>query len=884
MNIVSKFTLKTLKKNRVRTIMTMIGVILSMSMITAVATLVVSFQSFMVDTVVSQTGDWHGRVDKLTEALTDKLESEEKIDKTFLLSEIGYAKLETKNKEKPYLYIQGVSSFDTDMLVLDPLGGRFPENENEILIPLHLSTNGGIKYSLGDTLTLGVGNRVLDGTKLMQASPICEQEIFEEAETKEYTIVGFYSRPSFEPYSAPGYTALTIDDVTSANASTIFLHFDKINKCVEYLKDVKGEYAEAKISFNSDYLRFSGASDNDNINVMLYSVGAILMIIIIVASISLIYNAFSISVNERSKNFGLLSSIGATRKQIRKSVYTEAGFLCAVCIPLGILAGIVGIGVTIKLLAPYMSQISGTVSAEFCLAVSPMSLVLSALLGIVTVFISAFIPASQISKMNTIEILRQSKDIKLSGKKVRASKLTQKLFGFEGMLASKNFKRNKRKYRATIFSLFTSIVLFVTASTFCTYLLDTVDDVYSTDNYDIEYTALNKLAGKEAASLYSAMQECEGITKSTYTEVNFFHVELPSNLLTEEFISAENGVLSPTVACSVSVCFVNDERFNEFAEQNGFNPQNFYNTQTPQSIAYSRYMANIDSKITYGEILNVTSGVITVSGKTIKEGYRLESALLENDEIVWRIVNPDDETDYTEYTTEEFTKSERDYTISFAGVAKNAMDCQVNENGIISLFYPLSMKNSVLQDTLSSSFDTFVFQSSNNILSENALSEVILEAGLDTGMLHNYASVVDANKSLATIFTVFAYGFIVLMSLIAVVNIFNTISTNISIRRREFAVLKSVGMTQKSMMRMMNYECALYGFKSILFSVPASIFISYLIQQAFDNAFKTTFKLPISSVLIAVGSVFAVILITMLYSMSKLKKENTIDTIKDENI
>jgi putative ABC transport system permease protein len=162
--------------------------------------------------------------------------------------------------------------------------------------------------------------------------------------------------------------------------------------------------------------------------------------------------------------------------------------------------------------------------------------------------------------------------------------------------------------------------------------------------------------------------------------------------------------------------------------------------------------------------------------------------------------------------------------------------------------------------------------------------KVLDDKGLTTSPLFDYAAMSESEKALITVINIFSYGFIVLISLIAAANVFNTISTNIALRRREFAMLKSIGMTQKMFNRMMNYECLLYGIKGLAYGIPVSIGVTWLIYKSILFGLETGFFIPWYSLVIAVGSVFAVVFATMIYSMQKIKKDNPIDALKDENL
>lgn len=126
-----------------------------------------------------------------------------------------------------------------------------------------------------------------------------------------------------------------------------------------------------------------------------------------------------------------------------------------------------------------------------------------------------------------------------------------------------------------------------------------------------------------------------------------------------------------------------------------------------------------------------------------------------------------------------------------------------------------------------------------------------------------------------------------MISLIAVANVFNTISTNIKLRRREFAMLRSVGMSDRDFNKMMRFECILYGARTMLLGLPLSGLLSYLIYKGMvagtiDGADNVNFVSPWGSMAISLLGVLLIVFITMLYAVSKIKKENIIDTLRDD--
>ena len=164
------------------------------------------------------------------------------------------------------------------------------------------------------------------------------------------------------------------------------------------------------------------------------------------------------------------------------------------------------------------------------------------------------------------------------------------------------------------------------------------------------------------------------------------------------------------------------------------------------------------------------------------------------------------------------------------------------------------------------------------------MSDVLAEAGLSSTRLYDYAERAESERALVTVINVFSYGFITLISLIAVANVFNTISTNIGLRRREFAMLKSIGLTRRGFHKMMNFECLLYGIKGLIYGIPVAVGVTYLMYRSVVQGWETKFYLPWYSVAISVGSVFLVVFATMLYSMRKINRDNPIDALRNENL
>lgn len=950
MNIFSKITLQNLKKNRTRTLVTIIGILLSAAMFTAVTTTVSSLHHFMLEYTLYRDGGWYACGYELTEKGMESFTSGSQISESVSLQRLGFSRIEeSQNSSKPYLCVEGIENDFTDLLPVHLTEGRMPENETELLLPGHLAENGGVEYSLGDTLTLQLGERrdiagdlltnhdayvVPDKTEAsyddseadtsVRDFPATEDtapdntdadaavldmgtETLHYTDTRTYTVVGFYERPAFEDYTAPGYTALTVAGSDSGNyAYDVYFTIHNGKNIVSFYADSEDAFPGGG-ELNRSLLRLYSYSGESTYNATLYSLAAILIGIIMFGSISLIYNAFSISVSERTRQFGVLASIGATKRQLRRSVITEGLFLSVVGIPLGVLAGILGMGITFYVVGDTISEFFlPDCPVTLTLYPSLQALLIAVLIALLTILISAYLPAQRAMKRSAIETIRQSNDIRLCSRQVRTSRLTRKLFGFEGMLAAKNYKRNRKKYRATVVSLFISIVLFISASSFCNYLGRGVDVVY--DDYGFNVVATVWGNGSDTTDIngicsrIASMQDVEDLAYYThisadlYVNTDALHDNYVDMLC--EYEGYDTGSFEDHAIVNANVVFMDDEQFREYAEENHLNPAEYFIPSHPKAILVDRLSYYSPSDSRYYTFSAFTS--------------------LKQAELSFALVYPQGGLEYLYYSPADgqfqfifySEETENEISIPFrSGCDIVPINCDTVLDNAPSVTASSSLYQMYPTLYLPYSQIPYLFPSQGapyvNLpdmpLDQNLDYEITMfcrnhtatvaaiQDYLDTcsGIgyyVNDYEEIAEKNRAIMFVINIFSYGFIILISLISMANVFNTISTNIQLRRREFAMLQSVGLDPKGMMRMMNFECLLYGFKGLLYGLPTSIFVTWLIFRAVSNGISMGFYIPWYSIAIAVGSVFAIVFATMLYSMKKIRKENTIDALKNENI
>lgn len=858
MNIFSKLTLKTLKENRTRTLVTIAGIVISAAMFTAITTLIVSLQTYLYNSYGATEGFFYGKIVSVTQEEVNKYKNYEHLESYFTSRSIGYAELEgIENEAKPYLFLMEPDEEFFKKMPVNVISGHLPKNDSEILIPDHLSSNGGVRLEIGQQITLQVGKRVSEGYYLWQDDSFIRHEneapeYIEKNFTKTYTVCGFYERASksdcsYEPYSAPGYTAIVKNQNVQNAPMDFYYTMDSANNAIDFYNQMVGK---VKIYENTDLLMAQGAYNNDNFNLVLYSLAAILIAIIIFASVALIYNAFAISVSSRTKQFGLLSSIGATKRQMKSMVFREAVFLSLIGIPIGILCGLGGIGVTLHFIGDKFSFMDvGADSVKMVMDFSPLSVIAAAIIAFITVLISAYIPSKRCASVTAIEAIRQNKDIK-TGKhrEIKTAKFLSKIFGFNGLLAQKYMKRDKKKYRTITASLAMSVILIISSGAFSVNLISSAGDLMLNGNADVLCAPYKNETSDGITYFTNSRKMAEDTLNKGYAD-NYliemgFYINEQSNNGSYKNPEDETFVYP-------AIVFVSDEEFDSYAKKAGADPHELKDYENPKGILHAQSRGKKNSS----------------TGKY--ESYPLFEK------------NPDYISGYC-YMSDAPDGIEKSFYIG--AVTGEPMDLFYSTSNVVcELYYPVSAIEALGLNGISGYSVNLLFTSDNPASLENYL----LGNGSADGVGHSVTNIyenVKSDRDMVTVIMVFAYGFITLIALIAVANIFNTVSTGIILRRKEFAMLKSVGMTDKGVLNILSLESLMSGIKSLVIGLPISAVVCVLIHVAISRGFETAFIVPWASIIGAVAGVFAVTFISMLYAANRLKKENILDSIRDENI
>lgn len=838
MNIINKLTLRHLKENKKRTVVTIIGIIISVAMITATCVSVTSLIHVFAQSEAYTGGNWHMELQNADTGQIEKLEQNEDLQyvgvcKTLELGSQAAVRVDSGKKASVSVgdILAGNRDYFSAMFTAS-YQGKLPANENEIVVTREFLDKNGLSWQIGDTVQVELGRRVVkDTTGALQqiTGSYAVGEAFESGGPASYTLVGIAEKSNFPSGSAVLFRGLSQAEQSGGDVYLTAKTLDK--NTVDVLKNaltkagIAPDYTLHVELFRYNYVIL----ENDATMATLLSFSSVIMAIIIIASVMLIYNAFGISVSERSRYLGMLASVGATKAQKRRSVYFEGAVLGAFGIPLGFLAGIGGMAVTFRVLDPVFAK-SGLnyENTSFTLSFPWWIIPVIALLSIITIAISAYIPARRASRTTPIDALRQNTDVRVKARKLRSPIFIRKIFGYEGELAYKNMKRNGRKSRIITSSLALSIVLFLSVYSFCDmfseatrlsaqnpYQVYAYVDLQDTDRFREEVSELGNFDKMYSVNATYGM----GLTTAKDNFVNGY----------DRMFSSEEG------GFPLYLCYVDDNDFNAMCEENGINPKPFYKGN---SMVVMNCMEHTSSaaKIFSDSVIGTTFSS-TKDANDPLTGYTVGALV------------PYRDTSYV------YNLAAPVYVMAFAPVSA------ANLAGVYMIGFETTQHEAFSEDV-----------------------QDILENGnyADSGVMDMVSSI-EMMNSTTLIMQVFLYGFITLMALISVANIFNTVSTSIDLRRKEFAMLKSVGVTPKGFNRMLRFESLFYGLKALVFGLPLGLLCSYFMQQilvagSFDIAFYPDWRVYLGVTL----AVFFIVGMSMWYATSKVKKDTIVETLKTE--
>lgn len=927
--IVYHVTKEYMKQNKKRTFTTFLGIVCMVMLMTCVFVGKDTAVSYLQKLASYQDGKWHVSVYDINAEKYEQIKGLESIAETAASADYGYSELPQSQKaDRPFIQIKAYSEKCFDWMNIRLAEGRFPENGKELVL-CKSAVEDGADLQIGDTISADCFRRILVkigdmeekttfpyfGITLTKEQPVEVPQGFpyfgkndsfmEEHEDNgyegAYQIVGFIEPPNFEKTSAAAYTAITcLDEAEGLPKQFNMVAMLDLNGADTYYQDLLAcSLEDTQIEVNNYVLAFTAGSKDSTINGMVGVMTMFFVIFIMAASVVLIYNVFNMSFEERSRYLGMLSSVGATGRQKRSSVYYEAFSLLGMAFPMGFVIGLLVVKLGMMALKPFIDKMMGMVIATETggadLQISLNGILVTLLLSVITVAVSAFLPARKIGKIGPIECIRGN----VTGKQklYPVNKMGLQWFGAEGMLAGNVLQREKKKTRGlvgavTVFMVILIVTVFSTRA--LTHLIDFVmlERVDIKMNGDYDYTVWDSSTdGSDISYQYQDLKE--EILESDDVEDTLEYMEgmfvgnVPIEVYSSEYWEALRQVagqygytqeeyesmIAEWEGRPVSVIGVDKETFRKLADLTGTSQEFMKNSDAPGVIVMQS-----------GEVC--TQNWFFENGTADYKLYQIDhmTDLQIGEEIPIGLYNPK-------------TEEEEIYPVTIAGYATNEQVAEYMEFHTDQMWMITDMETAELMDEIckdenadpdafySNTFWKFMDVRMKNMDSSlgRQLQELANEEGLVTTNTRKFnMTLVEALNSIIRIMLV---CFVLLTSIICLLNLYNSIRGRIVGKKKEFAILQSVGMTRNQLQKMMLLESSGILLKGIFFATLVSTPLVFFVKKMLVNLFgyvelEFPWAVYLIAMLIATLAVFTITLCCYRFE----KTENILEDIRTESV
>ena len=860
MNLYTSLTLRYLKQNKRRTLVTIIGIILATALICGIGNICTSFMDYQMRNEIQSNGSFYVTFNNIDKEKADI------ITKSSGVSEYGYKKnlgsviWDKKNSTSLDINVFDKNTINSFQITLK--NGSYPKNQSEIIVTEDLLNKWNKK--IGDKITLNLGELIYDDMGIISK--------LKNPQKTTFKIVGTLDKAPYNSklFAIAGFDINSVDknekfdvSICTKNPKDIYKTAISIGENIglaqadetndeDYSYNDQTSMYYKDIKFNEGLLRLLGASSYDNINTTLILIVGLVASLVIIATIATIYNSFSIAISERKKQFGILNSIGATKSQVMKLVFLEGFLVSIVGIPIGLLSGTIAIDIVFKVIKTFFKT-SAFGELELRVVFSPIVLIISTLVILLTIFISALIPAINAAKISPLEAIKNSSNLKVG--KIKSSKLVKKIFKTEGELAYKNLRRNKGKFRITLFSLIISIVIFISFNGFVDMFIEANQINYGTITNDLTLYENKLFTKEEVQNTINELKKINGIKDiaidkgynlNVHVDEKNINKDLRESLKQSDYVDMDNSTynfinsrLSTPGDFSISNIKLSEGKFNKETAK-AENGVILVRYSYQESLAKKGKVVLTNYKV--GDTLNCTVYSYDSDGNEKQKEVKLKILAI-TDEIL---------TGNKQYPETSFGVVAYDDLIHSLGIK----DDESSSNS----YYVATNQEKSTRDEV------------KKVAEENSLSVI--------------DSIDEAQKFEQTmnVMKIFVYGFIVVISLVSVTNIVNTISTNINLRKREFAVIKSIGVTPQGFKKMIYMESILYGILSLLYGIPIGICMNVLMNKILEGVITVQTLIPYKAILICVVAIFIITFIASYIPLKKISKENIIDNIRQESI
>ena len=825
LNSYKQLTGRYLKASKKRTILTIVGIVLSVALICTIGLFFKALQSAEIESVKNSKGSFHILFEKPTDSFVSKITNNPQVSRCGMYN-IGET-IDISEKLQ-VMEIKGTSKA-LELLPCKVKEGRFPESEKEAAIEKWVLRKINDRAKVGDKISINNKEYILSG--------VLEDNVETQMEGAGRIICKTNNLDSRK-------STLLVEISSKANLKKALDEVEQLGK-KEDIKSIR----------NSHLLAMQGVGDKGSGVKGLFMVVGVVIAIVVISTIAVIYNSFQISVVERIKQFGLLRAVGTTPKQIRKIVLREATILGAIGVPIGLLlsvAAIYAIKVVFKL-------VGGDTIFPMKVEISPIIMGISAVVGIISIYLSALIPAFFAGRISPLVAISSRNSISKEKIKKRKNRIVTKVFGFEGAMASKNIKRNRKRYRITVFSIVISVVLFVTFKSFMDAILmlngitnETSDVTFLVTPDPLKEIANFKIEDKIIEDI-KALNTIDKVYK-------FYNI---ANFMTAIDKKSEVKEVKKIKDIYKDVIYNGDKKT---LIEGGID---IYEDNAMEAAKKYVEAGSIDI-----EKLNKENGVILINKSVLNNGkknyYGQAANLKIGDEIY---IQADKSVEFGKGTVKKAK--------IMAIVKYDPFDFRSFVPGIKVISTKEVYKNLTGINNVNPTYLNMIIKNSKDEENTKNAIEDIIRFNTSLKLINNMDYSRNTKTGLLMV-QILVYGFVIVVALIGSVNIFNTITTNIILRKREFAALKSIGLTQKGLKKMIVLEGLLYGVMGTIYGAIIASGLSYLIYKGFIGVADSAWAIPWKAIVTAGIAALSISYISVLSPLGRIKKDNLIEAIRED--
>lgn len=880
-NIIFHVTKQYMKLNRRRTAITFIGIVFMVILMTCVFAGKRTVLAYLNKVAALDKGNWFVAAYDLTTEETEKIRDMEETTVMGCSEQLGVLEFpQTGNdEEKPYLDVKAYSSESFEMVNIELTEGRFPENKNEIILSDSVIEDGsGIK--IGDTISGDFFTRTITVTEeghtigfpffgielkynetadvpanfpaVGENNPFREDHI-PNGLAAEYTVVGIMKRPVFEDVSGACYPALTVmeNNLPLSDTLNVLLRFDpeKVDyerQYVEKIEEIAGRDIETES--NNLLLTFSLMSGDETMGDLIMFVTVFFTVFIMAASVILIYNVFNMSFAERTRYLGMLASVGATGKQKRQSIYYECFSLLIPAVPVGILAGTGVVKGGMELLKPWICDIIDLVkpgSAQklpVTIDAGAGEIALIIIMCVITVMISALIPAVKISKTGPVECIKSGTE-KTKNKRFKTKKSLLEKGRPELLLAVNSTGRSKHLTKGiirsvTVFAVLTVTTLYAAQCVIKIVDIKTQDSGWLPDTTGYDYLVITE--NDTFDQVMDLVESSDATDNITPEELNpIVGLGVIRDKISDEYFEAYKYIMSQfpeyneddwkrmeenglNDIIGVETIVVSDDDFRAIAAAGDSDMSIVSSPEIPSVLLFNKMHFTTDHTFILGSSANYKFTEVKAlynasKGETIdliddyspdKTSVQVKVAgIIDEKSIKGRIILTADEP----YIIINRSAQEL--------IAENLNSVRMDYN-TKSILFNYDEKN-----------DPNLIKKLGDLSEETNVSVVKCVGGEVYGNL---------KRAIAGIVKTLAYCFTALVSVVCLLNLYNSVRGRAAERTRETAMLRSVGMTEKQLAKMHDLENVFLIGKGLLIAAAVSavliLFFQYALMNLFGNA------------------------------------------------